>query len=83
MPSNAELQAEIDRLKTENTKLVEDYNELVDELEEAKANAVVLPNTKPVPHVPSFGMSEGTREELERTGKAVDPFTGRLLTNEN
>ena len=32
------------------------------------------------PQGPSFGMSEGTREELERTGHAVDPFTGRKLT---
>lgn len=29
---------------------------------------------------PSFGMSEGTREELERTGTATDPFTGEKLT---
>lgn len=28
------------------------------------------------PRRPSFGMAEGTREELERTGRAVDPFTG-------
>ena len=32
------------------------------------------------PQGPSFGMSEGTREELERTGQATDPFTGRKLT---
>lgn len=32
------------------------------------------------PHEPSFGISEGTREELERTGKATSPFTGRKLT---
>jgi len=32
---------------------------------------------------PSFGMSEGTREELERTGHAVDPFTGRALTRDD
>jgi hypothetical protein len=32
---------------------------------------------------PSFGISEGTRDELEREGKAVCPFTGRLLTKED
>jgi hypothetical protein len=35
------------------------------------------------PHAPSFGMSEGTREELARTGKAVDPFTGAKLTRDD
>lgn len=34
------------------------------------------------PYVPSFGMSEGTREELERTGHAVDPFTSEKLTKD-
>jgi hypothetical protein len=37
----------------------------------------------PAPTGPSFGMSEGTREELERTGHAVDPFTGKALTSED
>lgn len=32
---------------------------------------------------PKFGMCEGTREELERTGKAIDPFTGELLTRDD
>ena len=30
------------------------------------------------PHKPSF-IAEGTREELERTGRAVDPFSGDRL----
>jgi hypothetical protein len=32
---------------------------------------------------PSFGISEGTREELERTGRATSPFTGRQLEGES
>lgn len=32
---------------------------------------------------PSFGMSEGTRDELERNGFATCPFTGRKLTKED
>lgn len=28
------------------------------------------------PREPSFGMSEGERDELERTGRTVSPFTG-------
>ena len=31
------------------------------------------------PHEPSFGLSEGTRNDLELTGKAVSPFTGKQL----
>lgn len=36
----------------------------------------------PIPAAPKFGMCEGTREELERTGKATDPFTGEVLTRD-
>lgn len=32
---------------------------------------------------PSFRISEGTREEIVRTGKAVDPFTGATLTRDD
>lgn len=28
------------------------------------------------PREPSFGMSEGERDELQRTGRTVSPFTG-------
>jgi hypothetical protein len=38
---------------------------------------------RPRPAAPSFGMAEGTREELERTGEATDPFTGRRLTRDD
>lgn len=48
------------------------------------AKAVTVPDEEPkVPGTPSFGMSEGTREEIERTGKSVDPFTGRTLTKDD
>lgn len=30
---------------------------------------------------PSFGISEGTRNDLEQYGKTTDPFTGKLLTS--
>jgi len=39
--------------------------------------------TRPSSHIPRFGMCEGTREELERTGKSIDPFTGVLLTRDD
>ncbi len=31
------------------------------------------------PHRPRFGISQGTAEELARTGQATDPFTGEHL----
>lgn len=62
----AELEAENERLAAE--------------LADAKANQRPVANTRPEVKPPSFGLSEGTREELARTAKAVDPFTGDKLT---
>jgi hypothetical protein len=45
--------------------------------------AVVDKGVEPAPAVPSaprFGVCEGTREEVERLGQAVDPFTGKTVT---
>lgn len=45
---------------------------------------VTPPSTaRPVPRPPSFGISQGTADELARTGQATDPFTGKLLTDED
>lgn len=45
-----------------------------------KLTAAGIPTDDPrKPEEPSFGISEGTREELERTGKATSPFTGKPL----
>ena len=54
--------------------------ELVGEDETAPAATVDAPPTavRPAPR-PRPPMSEGTREELARTGRAVDPFTGDVL----
>ena len=53
----------------------------VGEDETAPAATVDAPPTavRPAPRAPRFGISEGTREELARTGRAVDPFTGDVL----
>lgn len=32
---------------------------------------------------PSFGISEGTRADLEQYGETTDPFTGKLLTQKD
>lgn len=37
----------------------------------------------PVIGPPSFGMSEGTRQELQATGKATNPWGGGTLTRED
>ncbi len=54
---------ELARLRAENERLRA-------ELAEAKPQAPAKPTE------PSFGISEGQRDELERTGKTVSPFTG-------
>ncbi|HEY9415375.1 MAG TPA: hypothetical protein VIQ30_11495 [Pseudonocardia sp.] len=62
-PTNAELTAENERLRAE--------------LAAAQGNAgVTTGKARPKPTEPSFGISEGQRDELERTGRTVSPFTG-------
>jgi len=77
--------AKTTRLETSETS---DNTELaalraeVAELREALAAAGVA--VKPAaPQEPSFGISEGTRDELERDGHAVSPFTGNVLTKDD
>ena len=67
MPTNAQLQAEVERLRTENEDL----------------RTAATPAAQRVPLEPSFGMSEGTRNDLEVSGVATDPFTGRRVTAED
>lgn len=64
-PTNAQLTEENERLTAR-----------VAELESRAANG----RQRPLPDRPSFGMSEGEREEIERTGKAVSPFDGVVRT---
>lgn len=49
----------------------------------AKAVAQPEPNRERPKGAVRFGLCEGTREEIERTGEAVDPFTGRTLTRDD
>jgi hypothetical protein len=58
-------------------QLREENERLRAELEDVKAGNL---RKSVKPSEPSFGISEGTREELERTGKATSPFTGKPLT---
>jgi hypothetical protein len=68
-----EYEADVERL----AELEREIAELRDKLAEA---SVIL---APKPRKPSFGLSEGTREELARTGKATDPHTGEKLTRDD
>jgi len=77
--TNAELQAEVDRLNAEAEAWAEENDALKAELEQAKRDAIVRPNIKPQPTEPSFGLTEGNRDELERLGRTISPFTGARL----
>ncbi|MDG4790377.1 hypothetical protein O7626_31410 [Micromonospora sp. WMMD1102] len=58
-------QTELDRLRAENARLREQLAE------------VGQPVTSAVSSEPRFTFSEGQRDELERTGRTVSPFTGK------
>lgn len=45
-----------------------------------RAAEAVEPEKVPAPRP---RLCEGVREELERTGRAMDPFTGKTLTRED
>lgn len=76
MASNAELQAEVDRLNAEADELASERDRLAEELAEAKENQKVLPNTRPQPTEPSFKLSAGQQADLEMRGHTVSPWTG-------
>lgn len=65
--TKAELEAEVARLQQENDQL-------------RAGGQVPRPNTQPVDREPSFGMSEGERQEIEATGRAHSPWTGKRRT---
>jgi hypothetical protein len=62
---------EVARLREENDRLRAQLAENDARLRAAK------------PQQPSFGISEGTRNDLEMHGKTTDPFTGKQLTQED
>jgi len=61
-PTNAQLTEENERLRAR-----------VAELETAAGR----PAGRPVPAQPSFGLSEGERQDIEMHGSAVSPFDGK------
>lgn len=67
----AALEKENDDLRAENARLREERED---------EQVVPQPNTRPKPHRPSFGMSEGERADLEQHGVTNSPFTGERLT---
>lgn len=67
-PATPPASDEVTRLRAENAKL----REQLAESREGGDDRFGTPKTSE----PSFGMSEGQRQELELTGKTVSPFTG-------
>lgn len=67
-PQKPTATSEVAELRAENARL--------------KSELAEVKPTEQKPHVPSF-LPEGTREELERTGSAVNPFTGEKLTKKS
>lgn len=70
--SRPEQPSEVERLRKENARLRADLDEATVTLTELK------PSASQKPHVPDW-LPEGTRDELERNGKAVNPFSGEKL----
>lgn len=68
-----------DELEFENAELREENERLRAHLADAQKGQV----TRPAPTAPSFGMSEGTRTDLEQVEKTTDPFTGKTVTRED
>lgn len=62
--TKAELEAENERLRAE-----------LDQLRTERT-----PGARQLPSTPSFGLSEGERDEIERLGSAVSPFDGKRRT---
>lgn len=66
-----------DELERDNADLRAENERLLAQLADARAGK---PTARPAPVAPSFGMSEGTRADLELVEKTTDPFTGRTVT---
>lgn len=86
MASNAELQAEVDRLNAEadelaaeNERLTADNERLNAEVASAEDKAQPESTGRREPQEPSFKLSEGNRAELEDRGHTISPFTGVRL----
>lgn len=77
-----------DEIEAENAQLKVENERLRAELADARANVKPVPNTRPQPQEPSFGLSEGERLDREEAQRRVDrgevtkvtvtsPFTGK------
>lgn len=69
-----------EELERENTGLREENERLREQLADARAGKSTA---RPGPVAPSFGMSEGTRADLEQVEKTTDPFTGKTVTRDD
>ena len=78
--TKADLAAENERLQLENDDLRERLDQLSKVADDGTTPGVTTGVTRPVPTEPSFGMTEGMRADLEQTGTATSPFTGKVYT---
>ncbi len=69
----AAVRAERDQLRRENDAL---RRQLDAAPAAAPGAAPGTPAARPVPHAPSFGLSEGERADLEQRGVSNSPWTG-------
>lgn len=74
--TKADLAAENERLQLEN----DDLRERLDQLSKVAGDGITTGAARLVPTEPSFGMTEGMRADLELTGSATSPFTGKVYT---
>lgn len=77
MATKEELEQELERTRVE-------LEQARAELANLRTAAMTGFGDKPrVAPPPKFGMSEGVRQEIELTGQATDPYTGKKLTRED
>jgi hypothetical protein len=72
--------AEVARLREEVARLQEENDRLREAGDPAEASAAAR---RRAPEPASFGLSEGTRLELQERGETTDPFTGKRVTRDD
>lgn len=75
--------ARLETSKTDHDRIGELLAENAQLREELAAVKSGQPVKRPVPTEPSFGISEGVRDDLERNGTTTSPFTGKTLTRDD
>jgi hypothetical protein len=75
--------AELARVKAELDELKRDHAAMLAELDKLRTLLGGQTTDRPQPVPPSFGISEGTRTDLEQVPATTDPFTSATVTRED